>query len=150
MSGQDYVLLGLVIWILLLTLGVGWILNYFRRLSKGVERENLLKVLEGVLTKQDGVAKSLTEVQGRILEFESKGQLHIQKVGVVRFNPFKEMGGDHSFSLALLDGKDNGFVVTGLHTRERTRVYLKSIKKGKSDLELSNEEKKALNLAQKK
>ncbi|OGM08779.1 hypothetical protein A2Z67_01880 [Candidatus Woesebacteria bacterium RBG_13_36_22] len=147
---QWYILSGLVVWVLLLTLSVGWIVNSFRRLSKGVEKENLIKVLEHVLAKQEDVSKSLTEVKKQVSEFESRGQLHIQKIGVVRFNPFKEMGGDHSFSLALLDGNNTGFVITGLHTRERTRVYLKDVMKGKSNLELSNEEKKALTLAQKK
>jgi len=52
--------------------------------------------------------------------------------------------GDHSFSLALLDGKDTGVVITGLHTRERTRVYMKAIKAGKGEHELSEDEKKAL------
>lgn len=150
MNVQEYVYLALAVWVFLLTLGVGWLLNYFRHLSKGVEKQNLIKILERVLVKQEDVSKSLAEVQKKVAEFESEGRLHIQKVGIVRFNPFKEMGGDHSFSLALLDGKDTGFVVTGLHTRERTRVYLKSINKGKSDLELSSEEKKALGLAQKK
>lgn len=149
MSWQDYLLIGLTVWILVLTFFLGLIFNYFRRLSKDVGKENLLKVLESVLSEQDNVARSLKEVKRQIAEFEFAGQLHIQKVGIIRFNPFEEMGGDHSFSLSLLDGKDTGFVITGLHTRERTRVYLKSIKKGKSDLELSTEEKKALDLAQK-
>lgn len=150
MIEQGYLVAALTIWVFLLTFAVVWVLNYFGRLSKGVEKENLIKILEQVLAEQQSVSKSLTEVQKKVAEFESWGQLHIQKVGIVRFNPFKEMGGDHSFSLALLDGKDTGFVITGLHTRERTRVYLKSIKKGKSDLELSSEEKKALGLAQRR
>ena len=149
MNGQGYLLTGLAVWVFLLTLGVVWILNYFRRLSKDVKKENLIKVLEKVLEKEKDVSKTLSEIQKWIVEFEDKSRLHVQKVGIIRFNPFEEMGGDHSFSLALLDGKDTGFVVTGLHTRERTRVYLKDIKKGKSNLELSTEEKKALELAQK-
>jgi hypothetical protein len=149
MSYQEYIIIGLSIWLLVLSALVGWVINYFRALSKGVEKKNLIKVLERVLTKQKDVSKALTKVRKQISDLESDGQLHIQKVGVVRFNPFSEMGGDHSFSLALLDGQDKGFVVTGLHTRERTRVYLKEIKKGKSNLELSKEEKKALKLAQK-
>jgi hypothetical protein len=63
---------------------------------------------------------------------------------MIRFNPFSELGGDHSFCLALLDDRDTGVVLTGLHTRERTRFYMKDITNGKSSLELSNEEKKAL------
>ena len=146
---QEYIILALVIWIVLLTFGMVWILNYFRRLSKDVKKDNLIKILEHVLEKEKNVSKSLAEVQKKVSEFESWGQLHIQKVGLIRFNPFREMGGDHSFSLALLDGKDTGLIITGLHTRERTRVYLKIINKGKSDLELSSEEKKALKLAKK-
>jgi hypothetical protein len=147
---QNYILLGIVVWVLVLSLGFGWIFIYFRRLSDGVEKGNLIKVLHRVLSKQKSFTKSLNGVKKHIGELEDKGAFHIQKVGIVRFNPFKEMGGDHSFSLALLDSKDTGFVITGLHTRERTRVYLKVIKHGKSKLELSNEEKKALKLAKEK
>ena len=71
----------------------------------------------------------------------------MQKYGFVRFNPFGDMGGDHSFCLALLNGKHTGFVLTGLHTRERTRVYVKHIKRGKSEYDLSKEERKALEQA---
>lgn len=147
---QNYILLILVLWLLLLTLGFGWIFYYFFHLSKDVKKDNLIKVLEQVLTKQENVSKLLAETQSKVTGFESEGKLHVQKIGLVRFNPFKEVGGDHSFSLALLDGKNTGFVITGLHTRERTRVYLKGVVNGKSDLELSEEEKKALSSAQKR
>lgn len=70
--------------------------------------------------------------------------MNVQKIGLVRFNPFNETGGDHSFSLALLDGNGNGFVMTGLHTRERTRLYIKPIRNLKSEYELSQEEQKAI------
>lgn len=146
---QEYLPYVLLVWVLLLTVAFAWIFNYFRRLSKDVGKENLIKILERVLSREEDVSKSLLEAEKKVSEFERKGKLHIQKVGLVRFNPFKEMGGDHSFSLALLDGKETGFILTGLHTRERTRVYLKEVRKGKSDLELSNDEKKALDLAQK-
>jgi hypothetical protein len=149
MSWQEILLVGLAVWVLVLSFFLVWIFNNFRRLSRGVEQGNLFKTLDRVLAQQEDVSMSLKEAKKKISEFETEAELHIQKIGVVRFNPFKEMGGDHSFSLALLDGNDTGFVVTGLHTRERTRVYLKSIKKGKSDLELSSEEKKALISAQK-
>jgi len=68
-------------------------------------------------------------------------------VSLVRFNPFSEMGGDHSFSLALLDAHLTGFIVTGLHTRERTRVYIKKIDGGKCKQDLSKEEREALKKA---
>ncbi len=63
---------------------------------------------------------------------------------MTKFNPFNESGGDHSFSLALLDGEKNGIIITSLHTRERTRMYVKEIFGGKSKSELSSEELESL------
>src|SRR3990170_3597060 len=126
----SYYLLGLlVLWILALTLVVVWIFSFLRGLTREVEKNNL--------------------IEKEIKRHDEEGLLHIQKIAFVRFNPFREMGGNHSFALALLDGKDDGFILTGLHTRERTRVYAKEIKRGKSPIELSSEESKALILAQK-
>lgn len=121
----------------------------FNRLTKGVDAGDLKKVLEKVISQEGVNRKDIGEVARRVSYLEEEGKLHIQKVGLVRFNPFKELGGDHSFSLAVLDGKDSGIVITSLHTRDRTRVYMKDIKKGKSSFELSSEEKRALASAQK-
>lgn len=72
----------------------------------------------------------------------------LQKVGFLRFNPFEETGGDQSFSVALLDGNDDGFVLTSLHTRSGTRNYAKQIKNGKNRQQgFSKEEQKVINLA---
>ena len=93
--------------------------------------------------------KGFADVDKRLDFLEEDGKVHVQKIGLVRFNPFRELGGDHSFSLAILDGINSGVIITGLHTRDRTRIYMKEIKKGKASLELSSEEKKALAQAQK-
>lgn len=122
----------------------------FNRLTKGVEVADLKKVLEKVLDSEVSNKKQIDQVFKRIENLEEDGRLHIQKVGLVRFNPFKELGGDHSFSLAFLDDKSSGIIITSLHTRDRTRVYMKDIKKGKSSFELSSDEKRALAIAEKK
>lgn len=72
----------------------------------------------------------------------------IQKVGVVRFNPFKDTGSDQSFAIALMDLSDNGLVISSLFTREGTRVYSKPLEKGKSKYQLSEEEAAAMKQAQ--
>lgn len=94
--------------------------------------------------------KGFDEVRKRLDFLEEDGKLHSQKVSLVRYNPFRELGGDHSFCLAILDGHDTGVIITSLHTRDRTRVYMKSIKNGKSETQLSIEELKALSKAQSK
>ena len=76
--------------------------------------------------------------------------LSLQKISMVRFNPFGDVGGDQSFSLAMLDGHDSGLIITSIHGRGGTRVYAKPIDLGKSKYSLSAEEKKALSQATKR
>jgi len=78
-------------------------------------------------------------------KIQKEGFLHIQKIGLVRFNPFKDTGGDQSFILSLVDGNDTGVIISGLYSRSGTRWYAKRVVGGKSlEHELSDEEKKAL------
>ena len=137
------------LWLFALTLAYVWILKLFLRLTGKVKGESLQKILEAILEGEALNAKQLSALKVELGRLEEAGRWHIQKVGIIRFNPFKEMGGEHSFSLALLDGRDTGIVLTGIHTRERTRIYTKVIKNGKSEFELSSEERKALIKAQK-
>lgn len=132
------------LWLIIISLILFKEFALFRKLTKGVEVDDLKKVLESILSKELKNEKGINELVKRAGQLEEDGRLHIQKVGLVRFNPFKELGGDHSFSLAILDGEDSGVVITSLHTRDRTRVYMKEIVKSKADIELSDEEKKAL------
>ncbi len=70
-----------------------------------------------------------------------------QKVGIVKYDAFREMGGQLSFSIALLDQKDNGFVMNSVHSASSSYVYTKEIENGHSAIELSGEEKEALQIA---
>lgn len=96
------------------------------------------------LEKQEFGRNLIADLNNRISVLEKNEQKYIQKINVLRFNPFNETGGDNSFTLSLLDANLNGLVITGLHTREKTRVYAKEVKNGKSKYELSNEEKKVI------
>ena len=126
-----------------------WLFSFFRRLTKVAKVEDIKKLLDKIIEKQTDSAGDIEKIKKEINRINLDGTEHVQKVGLIRFNPFNEIGGDHSFSLAILDGKDNGIIITGLHTRDRTRIYAKQVARGKSDLELSVEEKKALLKAQK-
>lgn len=137
------------IWLLALSFFLFRFVTFFNKLTKGLEVTDLKKVLEKVLMRGETNTVEIKILSKRIDLIEENGKYHIQKVGLVRFNPFKELGGDHSFSLAILDSHDSGIVITSLHTRDRTRVYMKDIKKGKSESELSAEEKSALTSAEK-
>lgn len=121
----------------------------YRKLTKGVDLGDVKKVLEKILGRGDLNTKNIEELTKKLDVMAEKDKHHIQKVGLVRFNPFNELGGDHSFCLAILDDRNTGIVITGLHTRDRTRIYMKDIKNGKSDFDLSAEEKRAVANAEK-
>ena len=105
--------------------------------------EILLNQVEQI-TKQE---KTLKEILGKIKVLEKISQRAFQKAGVIRFNPFGNVGGNQSFVIALLDNQNNGFVISSLYTREGNRVYAKPIKNSKSGYTLSNEEKEAISKA---
>jgi hypothetical protein len=137
------------IWLLILSFFLYRFITLFNKLTKGVEVTDLKKVLENILAKGKVNTDDIKILEKRINLIEEDGKFHIQKIGLIRFNPFKELGGDHSFSMAILDSHSSGIIITSLHTRDRTRVYMKDIKKGKSSFELSTEEKSALANAEK-
>lgn len=108
-------------------------------------RGKLLEVLDGIKE----IREENTLIASRLDELSQDGLSHIQKVEVLRYNPYNDTGGDQSFTLVVLDGKLNGLLITSLHSRSGTRIYTKIIKSGKSDLELSKEEQEVLEKAKK-
>jgi len=104
--------------------------------------------LEGVIFEQikrlRQTEKNLEELSKFSRQLEKMAQSSIQKVGVIRFNPFSDTGGDQSFSIACLDAKNSGFTLTSLFTREGTRIYTKPILEGESKYLLTEEEKRAI------
>ena len=126
-------------------------LYLYSKLKKVIQETKggtILSVFEDVLDSEKKNRKELNQIKKEMQTVSQESIHHIQKLSLVRFNPFNETGGDHSFSMAMLNGKDTGVVVTGLHTRERTRLYVKPVSRGKCEYELSLEEKKAIAKAQ--
>jgi hypothetical protein len=95
----------------------------------------------------DKAASDLKGLSAKVAVIEQAVHGSVQHVGLVRFNPFQETGGDQSFALALLDGRGDGIVISSLHSRAATRFYAKPIKRGASQLSLSEEESKAVRMA---
>lgn len=134
-----------IIWLLILT-GCFWQLySHYNNLVKGLSSKTLKALLENVLKEVEISKKSIEDLAERCGTIEKENLFHIQKVGLLRFNPFKDTGGDQSFILSLLDGKNTGVVVSGLFSRSGTRWYAKKVMEGKGiEYELSEEEKKAI------
>jgi hypothetical protein len=104
-------------------------------------------VLDAHLDKVFAVARELDELTARAAVLEAAQRRAFQRVGLVRFNPFEETGGNQSFALALLDAGGDGWVLSSLHARSGTRVYAKAIKAGRADAALSDEESAAIGQA---
>ena len=116
-------------------------MRFFKKNKK--KPENLKEVL-AYIKKING---RIEEISDDLNFVKKMAEISLQKVGVVRFNPFKDMGGDQSFSIALLDSGNNGLVVSSIYSRDGNRVYTKPIKNGDSEYQLSNEEKEAIKKA---
>jgi len=84
---------------------------------------------------------------GRTTTLEVKGRRALQRLGLVRFNPFEDTGSNQSFAIAVLDADDDGVILSSLHARSGTRIYAKSLVRGVTDLALSEEESEAVRLA---
>ena len=106
------------------------ILHELTLLIRGIERDNRI-------TERD-IAQLYT-----LLEY------CIQKVAVVRYNAFHNVGSDQSFSVALLDNEDNGVVISGIFGRDSSTTYAKPVKYGVSEYILTEEEESAIGLARK-
>lgn len=135
-------------WLVSLTVFLLKLTSNYQRLGKGVEKGNLNTLLEKVLKEQESQGEKIENLFKNLKNLEEKSKSHFQKLGLVRFNPFSETGGDQSFTLTLLDGKNDGITISSLHARENTRIYAKTINDGKAlDYKLSREETDALKKA---
>lgn len=91
--------------------------------------------------------KKYKELSEEINKIKRENKFFIKQIGIVRYNPFSNSGGNQSFSIALLNEKKCGIVITSLYTRDSSRVYGKPIENGISSYSLSEEEKEAIKKA---
>lgn len=115
-----------------------------RRLFRSSKGMNLESLLRDLAESADTLLERQNYIDDRLSKIDSAFKDTIQHVGMVRFNPFSDSGGNQSFALALLDGKDSGVVVSSLYARDGVRIYAKPIVSGKSTYRLTTEEEQAL------
>ncbi len=142
MTIQNILLAFTLLWLFLLSLSLRKAILHYKTLSKikkDVSLDDLLNQIVRLLAQQK---KQKEKSDQKISTLEKEIKKTISKVGLVKFNPFNDQGGEQSFVLSLLDDDDSGLLITSLHGRDTTRVYAKKIKNGKTDnLQLSKEEK---------
>lgn len=114
---------------------------------KGKRAEDLEEIISEILKRQRDEERAINKILEKIANLEKLTSFSIQKVGVVRFNPFQETGGNQSFSLVFLNQKDSGVSISSYHSKEGTRIYTKPIINGHSKFPLSKEEEQAIKKA---
>lgn len=122
----------------------------YKKMMQGATGETMEAMMLARIQDIEELKKSTAALQAECARLDADGRTHIQKLGVVRFNAFDNTGSDLSFSVALLDAADAGFVLSGIYGREESRVYAKPVTKGESTYLLTKEEKQALEAARKK
>lgn len=121
---------------------------HYNRLTRGISGATLSQVLNGFLGELKELKRRTIRVEEAAGRLETDGKGHVQRIGVVRFNPFLDTGGAQSFTMAILDGKNDGVVMTSLYARSGNRWYVKQINDGRGkDIELSKEELSAIKQA---
>lgn len=151
---SDYIIIGLVavVLVLLVLLVVDTVLIFqlrkrYRIFMSGKNAKNLEKTLIERLDQVDELLKANAANEKNIKRIFKNMKSTFQKVGLVKYDAFNEMGGKLSFSLALLNETNDGFVLNAVHSREGCYTYVKEIIDGNSIIVLADEEKEALDIA---
>lgn len=151
---SDYIILGLtgVVIILLILIivnmiQVGKLKKRYKVFMSGKTAKSLEDTILNRLDQVDDLIASNSANEKNIEELFTNMKGTFQKIGLVKYDAFHEMGGKLSFSLAMLNGQDDGFVLNAVHSREGCYTYIKEIVGGNSIIVLADEEQEALNMA---
>lgn len=143
-----FALAGLTVWVLVLSFLLFNAVSHYRKLGKSANIKDLGNILERIIKRGDLHSNEISELNKTLTSHKNLALGNFSKHSLIRFNPFEDSGGDQSFVIALLDGKNNGIIISSLHSRSGTRIYAKEIV-GASALQhkLSKEEKEAVEKA---
>ncbi|MCR4648961.1 MAG: DUF4446 family protein [Lachnospiraceae bacterium] len=149
-----YLFLIILILIIILIAGTAYIIyqnvkfrKAYRKFMKGSTAESLEEKVFQMCEEQDSLRKLGLKHSREIKDLYAKHQTAFQKVGLVKYDAFKEMGGKLSFCLVLLDENDTGILINSIHNTSGCYCYSKRIKNGKCDIVLGEEEQLAVDKA---
>jgi hypothetical protein len=135
------------IWVAWLQRSEALLRRRLRRVLPQGESGGIDEILDRQLKRVESLTERVDALNKLHHELEHLSQRTIQKVAVIRYNPFSDTGGDQSFAIALLDSLGNGVVLSSLHSRTDTRVFAKPVQSGRSRYQLSDEEQDAIKKA---
>ncbi len=128
-----------------------WQIRTFNALRKsffaGKNAGDLEEIIKNLQTELSLGRQQQSQLEAALKTLSHKSSFAMQKLGLVRFNPFEDGGGNFSFALALLDLHDTGVVITSMHGRQQNRIYTKTIRNGRCEIALTEEEQQAVSMA---
>jgi hypothetical protein len=134
-------LAGMVVW---LVLRLRRLERHYEVLTTGTDGGNLAEILDAHMRQLHHAMNHVRALDDSVRRLESDACRHVQHLRLVRFNAFRDTGGDQSFVIALADGSGNGGVISTLHSRDATRIYGKPLTAWKSQYPLTDEEVEAI------
>lgn len=151
----DFLLSAFLFLLLIWNIFLQWNISRIKKAQKvflagknGADLENFILEQKKELDTQK---KNLSHLASAHAQTKNLAFSGIHQVGMLRFNPFRDIGGDQSFSLALLNGQKDGIVISSLYSREGVRIYAKTVKNGTAvKYPLTKEEETAIEIAGKK
>ena len=135
------------LWNIYLTLGLKKIKKGTRVFFMGKQGQDLEEIIYAQIKDYEKINDSISKIYKDNDALRENVKKCIQKVGMVRFNPFGDVGGNQSFAIALLDNYLSGVIILSLYSRDGDKIYSKEIIEGKSEYKLSDEETEALTIA---
>ena len=137
----------LILIVIIQTVKLSRLSKRYKKFMLGKNAKSLEKDIEGIYEDNRFIKASTEKNRKDIQSLYRKFESAFQKVGIIKYDAYNQMGGQLSFSLALLDENDNGFVLNSVHSTEGCYSYTKEIKNGLCEISLGDEEKKALDIA---
>lgn len=118
--------------------------NKYRKFMRGVDNKNLEELVVGYLDKIDKSNEEVEDIKELYNNLNQRLKSCVQKVSIVRYRAFEDVGSDLSFSIALLDANNDGVIITGIYGRNESTTYAKPVDRGISRYDLSKEEQQVL------
>ena len=118
--------------------------NYSEFMTKLGKGNNIDEMLQKYVENVEEIKKENAEIERYCQKLDNDSEENLKKIGLVRYNAYKDTGSNLSFALALLNEKDTGIVLNGIYGRDTSNIYAKPVVNGKSEYALSKEEEEAI------
>jgi hypothetical protein len=136
-----------LVWLAVLSRRLGRLVRRYQAMINGTGVADLETVIGGLQKRAADAEREVERLSGEVGRLQEKTRLAAGRIGVVRYNAFKEQGSDLSFAVAIVNDERSGVVLSGIHSRDQSFIYAKPVNGGESPYPLTPEERQAIEQA---